>query len=435
MFEKYEDLFRKALEKEIIPVEWNEIRNEIVNNLVKYIINTIKGKKTTFNERLLIPRGLVILSHPVFNRLCAGEGVWPNILGMINRVMGKKIKERGLYVKAEKLVLRATNSIIEHADVKRISDKKLRSIIKEEVERALFESGLEAELESLYLEIDDFFEGGLINFIYNKFSSSLREARKGLRPIIIPGSITRGKAFNLYFGEAFSSGELLSLAYMLLSSICIGDNIAIYLEGGKVENIMDEIKEKILMKKFDSRHVTGDLLKEFKIRPSESEKPYIVLVKFLLKLMEFYENALKEANKEESDLLAGIIEDIKNSHGFLYVVPKFKGERSVIPLPRLDRFIGYWLENKKKRQIFKGFLDGLYSFLGRVYSRARKERKQSHVENAEKVIANQLEYFLKMLIENNIIHWQSLRAIIDIVVELSTDFEIVTNLWPIKYLE
>lgn len=431
----YESVFRDVLKKEIVVLNWERIKQEILGKAIKFILNRLKGKKISFDAKLLIPDRLVILQHPVFRKLCAGEGVWPNILGQIRKIITKELQARGLVKKLEEIISDVENEIKGLMVERNIKGRELRALINDLLRRKLYESGVEEELESLYFSLDDLFEGDLAKFIAMKFMDSIRKSREGLRPFIIPGSITRGKAFNLYYGEGFESEELVQLASALLNSICIGDSIAVYFEGGEIENIMDEIKERILTGKFGARHVGRDLFHEFWIRPTEDEKPYIVLAKFLLKIIEFYKVALEESRADEAEILSRIVRDIKDSYGLLYVVPDFKGERSIIPLPKLDRFIGSWLENDEKRNVIKGFLCSLYNFFGKIYFRARREKKSAMVENAERVLVNYLELFLRTLIEYNTVHWQSLREMTDILLQLSINFDTPIDLWFIKRLE
>lgn len=431
----YESVFRDILKREIEVLSWENIKQEILGKITKFIFNKLKGKKASFDPKLLVPDHLAVLLHPVFRKLCAGEGVWPNILGQIRKIIIRDLQSKGLVKRTEEIVSEVENEIKSSMAVRNIKDKKLRDLIEDLLRRKLYESGVEEELESLYFSLDDLFEGDLTGFIAMKFMDSIRKSKEGLRPFIIPGSITRGKAFNLYYGEKFEGKELVQLASALLNSICIGDSIAIYLEGGEIENIVDEIKERVLMRKFRARHIDRELFSEFIIRPAESDKPYIVLAKFLLKLMEFYKEALKESRADEMEILRRIISDIKESYGLLYVVPDFKGGRFVIPLPRLDRFIGSWLENDDRRKVIKGFLYSLYNFLREASSKARREKKTSIIDTAEKILVNYLELFLKTLIEYDTIHWQALRAIIDILLELSINFDTPIDLWFMKRLE
>ena len=155
----------------------------------------------------------------------------------------------------------------------------------------------------------------------------------------------------------------------------------------------------------------------------------------VLKLMEIYEEIIGHARESNSLRLKSLIEDIKESFGIIYVVPDFKGERTILSIPKLDNFLRNWLENRERKKLLQNFFTNINIFLYKVQSTARKRNAQLKVENMEKVLTNYMEIFLKTLIEHNTIHWQSLRGIIDILMSLSIEFDVPINLIFLRKFE
>jgi len=420
-----------SLKQQIVVVPWNNIKKQISRKLVDYLLSRVRSgrKKIEYKLDLLIPNRIIMCEHPVFRKIFfIREGVWPKILYEIKKWLLNKIRTEGIGEEVHKILDVVQSKVMQLAANQKI--KVLKKHIEENLEEELYSSITGSKLKELYEGTE--FEKNTLDIIIKSLLSSLKNSRKGLRPFSMPGSIASDKVSNLYFGEEYDAKDLVMLAYYLISSVCIGQNIAIYLEGGEIENIIEEIKECILLGKFRAWHVTGELLKEFKIGSHEREKPFIVLSKFLIKILELYDEVLQE-NSAEANRIRKIINDLKESYGLLYVVPDFKGERTVITVPRLDNFISHWLEKPDRRKIIKNFLYTIYFFLNKVYSKAGTLK--SKVDSAERILINYLELFLKTLIEHNILDWQSLRRIHDCLLELSITFDLPVNFGYVKQLE
>ena len=425
MDEQLIEALKKSLEKEIKIRSWEDIRNDILNNLTKYILT---GKSDNL-KKILVP-DIVEFEHPVVRTLLMGEGLWPNIIGSIRKKIFEEISRRGI----DNVIVEIASEIRKSLEIrpkKKIS-RNVKNKIKNTLESILYSQGIESNLEAIFDSINDFFEGDIIEFIAKSFISSISKLAS-LRPFIFPGSIAEEKVYNLYYGEDFKADELIDMFIMFIKSVSIGNHIAIYLEGGAISEITEDIKERLLMTQFGSRHIIGRALSRLKIGKHENDKPYVVFTKFLIWMFDVYEQYL--SGNEEAGRLQQILEDIKECHGLIYVVAKFKGDRTTVLLPKLEGFYMIWLENKKARRALRALLYEISEFLEAAYSSARKIKKESIIENLERVIANYLEIFLRTLIEYGEIHWESLRRIIDILIEISIHFDVSFDFRVIKYFE
>ena len=240
---------------------------------------------------------------------------------------------------------------------------------------------------------------------------------------MFPGSVALKEAGNLYFGEKYGEEELSKASSWLLNSICIGREIAVYFTD---ENLNKTIR-RTLIKEFNSKHVKEENLATLKIHPSEEDKPHVVLIKFLLWV---YMRVESDKQFSTQDLLFML----SKTEGVIFIVPDDgKPRESMIPLPNLDFFTREWIEVPERRRILESMRDSLYEFMIEVESdNSQSEKKR--IKNKFKLISNNLEVFCRDLLRQCFINPEPLRRIVDLTIELSSEYVVKPNLSFIKEL-
>jgi len=256
----------------------------------------------------------------------------------------------------------------------------------------------------------------------NDMISKAGDPEKALRPYHAPGSLSISEARNLYFGEKYGVDELLKMFQQLSDSICIGDSVAVYFEGGEAHRIL-----KRYLGMHVREHIDGDLLqRELRIGRFESGKPYIVLVAFLLWL---YDRFSRAGEYEERDMLRRILEELKIAAGLLYFVPGLdRAEYSTTALPSLHHFLSNWVENESRRRNLEALLGEVFHFSKDVLVAAMRRNERKRAEAELKLLAHNLEIFCKSLLETGALDRLALRRLVDIVVDLSLRYETPANL-------
>lgn len=233
----------------------------------------------------------------------------------------------------------------------------------------------------------------------------------GISPIHIPGSVTRNEARNLYYGEDYDRLALAGFSLQLLNSICIGRAVSIYTDD---EELLDQIKE-VLTRSFGKRHIIEyQELNELKIHgPSEQDKPYIVLFKFLLWLCTYYETVSDEGRS----LLQQILRRIRNTNITMYLVPGERAKYRTILLPKLEFFFTRWIDKEKKRRALIHLRDNFYNFSSNGW-RAGKD-----VQKIIEVFTNKFELLCHDLLKYGVLSYEALREMINIIVDLQRTFK------------
>lgn len=243
--------------------------------------------------------------------------------------------------------------------------------------------------------------------------------KRDLRPIHMPGSVGFREARNLYFGERYDEKALLKSATKLLSSICIGPNVAIC--------FADEFLQRDLRKCISDfgQHILGRDLRELMIHDIENDKPYICVLKLLLWL---YDHAKARGYSHVIDL-------IRKTEGMIYFAPGVeRAKYSTIPLPRLDVFFHTWLDKTDRRNVLKTMRDTLYHFTQRVRINARRKKETKIAQDKLNLLTTYYDMLCERVLKSCLIDLELLRRMTDIVLELSERYNVHMSLSFIKGL-
>jgi hypothetical protein len=368
------DKFKDKLIKIVEEISVNEVLytlENIIEEKPEYIIDN-------FLNRIGFDRKL--RSHPIIDKIIR-RGHLPHMRGHIKR----------------------------SEDYKRLS-KKLNEILKRQV-NAEDVSEIKNLLEKLMEKA--------INYIVEEMAGN---PEKGLRHIHAPGSVARDEGRNLYFGEKYTKETLYRLASRVCDSIALGDNLGIYSED---EDLMLELKQ-LVYRRFKST---------FKIKPEdlgvsedEANYPYTALLGLILWLAK---RLLVEEDVEIKALIQSILYDLKTSPITLFFVPKEAERWGVISLPRLDMFIDRWVLNEESKAKIETLKNELKNFIMTARRKAKRERKTREVENTISPLMSNYEAFCRRLIEHGDLDLYAIRRMIDIVVDLSTKYDLKIYLRPL----
>jgi len=245
------------------------------------------------------------------------------------------------------------------------------------------------------------------------------KAEQGLRRMHSPGSVAKSEAMNLYFsGEKYSENILTDLASQLYSSIALGDSVGIYTED---EELLENLKQ-LIAQKFDRKaryKISADRLE---ISDYESKYPFSTFLGFLFWLMDYYDRA----EGDEKNLLTSIIEGFKRSSVTIYFMPPEKEKWRIINVPRLEIFIDMWMLNRDNRTTLREFKDELINAIKRARRKAQKDKTK--IDKVADIIMNNYEIFCQRLITYGDLDLYALRRIIDIVIDLDSNYDIGLNL-------
>lgn len=368
------DKFKDKLIKIVEEISVNEVRytlENIIEKKPKYIIDNFLDR-IGFDGKLR--------SHPIIDKIIR-RGPLP----------------------------RMKDHIKKSEDYKRLSEK-LNEILKRQV-NAEDVSEIKNLLEKLMEKA--------INYIVEKMAGN---PEKGLRHIHALGSVARDEGRNLYFGEKYTKETLYRLASRVCDSIALGDNLGIYSED---EDLMLELKQ-LVYRRFKST---------FKIKPEdlgvsedEANYPYTALLGLILWLAK---RLLVEEDVEIKALIQSILYDLKTSPITLFFVPKEAERWGVISLPRLDMFIDRWVLNEESKAKIETLRNELKNFIMTAHRKAERERKTREVENTISLLMSNYEAFCRRLIEHGDLDLYAIRRMIDIVVDLSTKYDLKIYLRPL----
>ena len=229
------------------------------------------------------------------------------------------------------------------------------------------------------------------------WASELTQSKKGIRPAMIPGSVAKTEARNLYYGdESYSTDDTVQLALMLLKSITVGSSVSVYFE----REFGEFIKE-------ISKHGGFDM-EEIGATQFESSYPFVTLVHLLIFV---YENAGKDRGEVEQLML--------QTSGVLYLTPGKKQHEKYMTfaVPSLRAFLNGWLMDEKKRDSLKKMFKAANGMASRSFAKSKKVRG-----DLDKMY-NYLEIIATHLIDNGSIPWQPLRQLIDSLISEAFDLE------------
>jgi len=240
----------------------------------------------------------------------------------------------------------------------------------------------------------------LREIIRSKFAeyvaSKLTQSEKGIRPAMMPGSVSRDEAVNLYYGdESYSADDTVQLALTLLKSIAVGPSVSVYFEDG-FGDFINEI----------SKHGGFDM-EEIGATRFESSYPFVTLVHLLIFV---YENAGKDRNEVEQLML--------QTSGILYLTPgKEHDKYMTFAVPSLRAFLHGWLVDEKKRKS----LEKMFS-VANVIAKISFAKSREVRGDLDKMY-NYLEIIATHLIDDGSIPWQPLRQLIDSLISEVFDLE------------
>jgi len=248
------------------------------------------------------------------------------------------------------------------------------------------------------------------------------ESEKGLRHIHAPGSVTKGEARNLYFGERYNADILLNMALRQCSSLFVGNDIGISFEDEEFYRDLTRMLER----KYGS---TIELpAHELGISKYEYRRPYTVLVKFFLWLYQKYD----EENFEEKEFLRILLDRLKNTSITLYFTPgKEKDKWCLISIPRIDQFASRWLEDKEQRTKLEELDLKLNIFISELIKKAGRQRE---IENIVELIMHNYELLSQQLLLFGTVEYASLRNIINLVTELAIRYDVQATMDYCKWL-
>ena len=255
-----------------------------------------------------------------------------------------------------------------------------------------------------------------------------KDVESGIRPFHAPGSVAYKEARNLYFGERYGGKALSQLSTRLLSSFNIGDDVGVYLNCEELRKDVDDV----LNKEFGVGGIPTEDLGRLYIHKLERNKPYILLISFLIFLYETWE---KETNAKGKEKFTRILSLLKETEGVIYFTPdRDKAKYSTLSIPRLDFFFSRWLESEKERRILSRMKKEFYNFMQNVMKNARKIGEERAAQNSLELFATYYDMICTELLRSSLISPELLRRIVDLVIELSERYTINTSLFFIREL-
>jgi hypothetical protein len=244
------------------------------------------------------------------------------------------------------------------------------------------------------------------------------EAEKGLRNIHLPGSVARTEALNLYFpGEKYTTEKLSELTLKLCNSIAIGKSLGLFSENLE---LMKELRQ--LSSQYFGKPYKIDNLEDLDISEYESNYPFATLLGFLMWLAMKYDQTVGD----ERELLNSILNELKKSSIILYFIPGGEREKwGTISVPNLDAFINNWLLDRNNRNSIQDLRKSINSIIN-VVKKAGKDRTK--LNNITQILMNYYEPLCQRLIYYGDLDLYAVRRILDIIIELSAEYELRPDL-------
>jgi hypothetical protein len=251
------------------------------------------------------------------------------------------------------------------------------------------------------------------------------KVEQGLRHIHAPSSVAREEGRNLYFGERFTQEALYKLASRLCDSIALGEALGIYSED---EGFMLDLKQIAYL---DFKCSFKIELERLGVYEYEANHPYAVFLKFILWLMNKID---VEEDFEKKRLVISILDRLKTSAISLFFMPPDREKWCTIVLPRLDIFIERFIQSKESRMRIETLTNGLHNFITVAIREARRKREGEKVRNIIDLLMNNYETFCRRLIEHGALDFYAIRNMMDIIVDLSTKYNLKLSLKPLGLL-
>ena len=235
---------------------------------------------------------------------------------------------------------------------------------------------------------------------------------RGLRPILMPGTVDLSEVTNLYYrNEGYSKTDKQLLAYYLFNSLCIGDSIAVFFIGEFMDYLKGLVNKKLFKNYLDADDIHAGRW--------ELNYPFTTLTRLIIWI---FENLLEDVDNREEIILR-----MKESSGLIYFTPyRKKEEYTAIVFPQLSRFVSEWIENKSKRNAIKLMLDAAKNISAEAYRAGKTPKIEILYDNVELVS--------RALIESSYIAWEPLRKVVDILVEMMSKYEVKGNLYFVRLL-
>jgi hypothetical protein len=244
------------------------------------------------------------------------------------------------------------------------------------------------------------------------------EAEKGLRNIHLPGSVARTEALNLYFpGEKYTTEKLSELTLKLCNSIAIGKSLGLFSENLE---LMKELRQ--LSSQYFGKPYKIDNLEDLDISEYESNYPFTTLLGFLMWLVMKYDQTVGD----ERELLNSILNELKKSSITLYFIPGGEREKwGTISVPNLNAFINNWLLDRNNRNSIQDLRKAINSIIN-VVKKAGKDRTK--LNNITQILMNYYEPLCQRLIYYGDLDLYAVRRILDIIIELSAEYDLRPDL-------
>jgi hypothetical protein len=260
--------------------------------------------------------------------------------------------------------------------------------------------------------------------ILDYLSERYGNIKQGLRHIHAPGSDAKSEGINLYFpGEMYTQETLYRLALKLCSSIVIGDSIGIYSDD---EDLMSKLRQITIGSGFGYEFKVGP--EELNINEYEVEHPYIVFLKFIFYLREKVD---VEESIDKKLLLQSILEKLKYSPVSIFFMPEGRERWCTITLPRLDLFIGRWIEGDSRKNL-ESLIENIDNFVKNIIKESKKRKEYEKVKNAIDLLMDYYEILCRKLIEYGIPEYYATRNMMDLILDLGIKYDVKVYLKPIE---
>ncbi|MCS7105604.1 MAG: hypothetical protein NZ954_08620 [Thermofilaceae archaeon] len=265
-------------------------------------------------------------------------------------------------------------------------------------------------------------EDQVIEYVSERYTY---EAKKGLRHIHAPGSVSRDEALNLYFGESYTHELLSNLSSRLCNSIALGDDMGIYTDDEELTlNLQQLIQGFGSSFKID----TEDLQKNFEIESYELSYPYIVFTKFILKLA----SMLYEEETDKKELLHSILDRLKQASITIFFMPNWEKEKwSILALPRLEFFFDRWIYDEEGRKKLNSFMESINYLIRNVLETAKKLKDKKKAMDMIDLLMIQCDLLLRNLLVHGEVEFQALRRIMELTLDMSSRYGVRAFMKPL----
>ncbi|MEM1661164.1 MAG: hypothetical protein QXR17_08535 [Candidatus Bathyarchaeia archaeon] len=290
--------------------------------------------------------------------------------------------------------------------------KRIKEKLSEILRRQRVEEEDIREIRDLLIELRKM----AVDFIDEKIVGNVKQ---GLRHVHAPGSVAKGEARNLYFGEKFTDDDLYRLASRLCSSIAFGGYTGIYSED---EDFIRNLKQLIVSFGFGPPFkIEENRLREIGIREDDLDHPYIVFLKFVMWLKN---QICIDVDPEKRKVCSSILNMLQSATISVFFMPPNREKWCTISFPRLDFFINNWIQDDEARKRLEALAENIDNFIKITRREARKRKELDKVENIISLLMNDYEMLCRKLIEQGASDFHALRSIMDLIIDLSARYSI-----------